>query len=352
VIRSARGCALGDYGRRGIEALGDIVGLSRAKTAEAVTLFGAMSAGWSSYAGEVPPFANDITDDATPFEYSLALGALAPELRVLVEPQIRPYGLDSNWREATRVLRALADEGVISLAKFETVAHVFRPQGEGARFGLWTALSIQDGSQPLIKAYLNPLVSGAHSACDKVADAFRVLGLNGDSVLELGGTWVPVYWALDLVASPEARAKVYWGGAAGVDDVELLLRRCSNFREGQAAKWLGAILGRSSFEDRPAPVVTHSFRSASPVPVGTLHLPLRFYVASDEDALERVGSLLSTRDRAVLLAAASATKSDVGARAAQLTYVSLTPISDVVRVVVYLAPEAYGRAPGARRVLW
>ncbi len=96
---------------------------------ETLELFGQ---GWFDRpVGDAPPFRNDITDDGSPFEFSLAFAGEVVELRLLAEAQRAPFNIASNWKAGTLVHKALVCDPNVDIARFASVAELFEPRARG-----------------------------------------------------------------------------------------------------------------------------------------------------------------------------------------------------------------------------
>lgn len=348
--------SLREIGVSKLRALGRALELSEALVRSAVSVFDVMSTPWSAlHAGDRPPWPNDITDDGSPFEFSVALDGRGCELRMLMESQSLPISATSSWDAGLSLQGRLRDAGLVSLERFQQVQDLFcpAPQSE-ARFSLWHAAVLTETGSPLFKCYLNPAIQGKVAAPHVVHEALSRLGLEraSDVLSEcLNRLAMPDvrYFALDLDQAESARVKVYVGSSESADEVEELLRGVANFAPGQATEWLSALTGRAGpFRARPI-LCCLAFTAARAQPTATLHVPIRCYVDNDEQAAERITSLLppqaAKRLRRTLAAVADR---PLAVGRGLLTYASLRPAPDRLRVTVYLAPEVYAIAAPRR----
>lgn len=344
-----RPASLRDFGVAKLMALGNALGLRAETTGVAVALFDRMTgAGCAAPLGDAPPWLNDITDEGTPFEFSIALRPGDFELRLLLECQRAEITATSSWEAGLEMQRELANDGLVDLERFERVADLFAPDPSAPpRFSLWHAAVVREGRAPLIKAYLNPLVRGAAAANDLVEEALSRLGLDCawrhlQQLAGPGGELDMRYFALDLDASASARVKVYVASSERAPRVERLLKDVANFSPGQATEFLTGLAGHAGpFPARPV-LCCFAFVTGQSVPHSTLHVPVRCYVDDDAQALERASRLLPT---SVSLPLARAINGFAGRPLSVgrglITYISLTPSDRGLRVTAYLAPEAY-----------
>jgi hypothetical protein len=341
--------SLGAFGESRITALCRALGLEERQALEARALFRSISGSWAGYPlGGRAPFRNDITDDGTPFEFSVGFEREKPELRVLFESQL-PSGKPStrsSWEAGINLQRQLQQQGALDTTRFDRIAASFAPGLHPAlpRFALWHAVVMRAGSSPLFKAYVNPEVAGAEQAPSRLGEALSELAM--PSALRFvqerlsRETRIP-YLSLDLEASAQARVKIYLS-ATHTDEVDRLLSGAVNATPGQAQHWLRTLTGfDGEYTDRPI-LVCFSFRGDDPAPSATVHVPVRSYVSCDEEALQRTVPLLPQASAAQLKSAMScfAAGSLLETRGI-LSYVSLRPVGEHVRVTTYLAPLAY-----------
>src|SRR5882724_11095743 len=108
-IQTARPDSLLDIGLDRLVALCRALDYDEASTRLAGDVFSELAVGWgSSLASSSPRWRSHITDDETPFEFSLAIAEGEPELRFLTEAQGVEPSLDSNWQAAEALNRTLA----------------------------------------------------------------------------------------------------------------------------------------------------------------------------------------------------------------------------------------------------
>lgn len=344
-----RPASLRDVGVAKLRALGSALGLRAESTAAAVSLFERMSGtACDAPVGDQPPWPNDITDEGTPFEFSIALRPGDFELRLLVESQRGPFTATSSWEAGLEMQRELASQGLINLERFARVADLFAPDAAARpRFSLWHAAVVREGRPPLVKAYLNPLVHGAKESRKLVAEALSRLGLDSawrhlQKAVGPGRELDMRYFALDLDASASARVKVYVASSETAPHIERLLKGVANFNPGQATEFLTGLTGHAGpFPARPV-LCCFAFVAGQRVPHSTLHVPVRCYVDDDSQALERAARLLPSNVSLPLTRAINSFAArPLSVGRGLITYISLTPGDGGLRVTAYLAPEAY-----------
>jgi hypothetical protein len=98
----------------------------QAQTQRFSAVFDLLSSSWGGLAvGSQPPWPNDICDDGTPFEFSVAFTERGPLLRLLAEPQEPPFDQVSNWRAGNTIVEALRQTGSVHLAEYDAVKELF-----------------------------------------------------------------------------------------------------------------------------------------------------------------------------------------------------------------------------------
>jgi Tryptophan dimethylallyltransferase len=307
-------------------------------------LFGLVAAPWCGRpVGTRAPFANDLSDDASPYEFSLQMRGERADLRLLVEPQDEPYGLTGNFRAGLEANRRLSAAGYVDTGLFDEVVSLFTPRAASrGRFGLWHGIVVNPDGDVLIKAYLNPSLDGPALARVRIGEALGRGGFTGArAYLDAMAPYaqgIP-YWAVDLCAAERARMKFYFA----VRELGALERFVG---DASAARALSGFAG--PYEARPL-LVCASFRQRDVAPELTVHVPVRCYAGSDREALSRVAPWSSEATRARL--AASVEALDTAREGQQVvSYVSLKAgASDAF--TVYLCPRLYGRAEGQLRAL-
>jgi hypothetical protein len=307
-------------------------------------LFELVAAPWCGQpVGTRAPFANDISDDASPYEFSLQMRGERADLRLLVEPQEEPYGLTGNFRAGLEANRRLSAAGYVDTGLFEEVVSLFTPRaGSRGRFALWHGIVVNPEGGVLLKAYLNPSLDGPSLARVRIGEALSRGGFTGArAYLDAMAPYaegIP-YWAVDLCAAERARMKFYFA----VRDLGALERFVG---DASAARALAGFAG--PYEARPL-LVCASFRQRDDAPELTVHVPVRCYARSDREALSRVAPWSSEATRARLAASVEALDT---AREGQhvVSYVSLkTGASDAF--TVYLCPRLYNRAEAPLRAV-
>jgi DMATS type aromatic prenyltransferase len=300
--------------------------------------------------GEAPAWENDLTDDGTPFEFSVGFEGGRPELRMLFESQADspPQTQHASWQAGIELQAKLRARGLCDTDRFDLLADLFAPRADYIpRFALWHAVVLREAGPSLLKAYMNPEVNGVGPSRDIGATAFGRLNLQSawhfvERKLR-SETRIP-YISLDLEPSRAARVKVYLT-ATHADEVVSLTSGCANDPAERAKEWLKGLLNSEGpYTSRPV-LVCYSFAGGESIPAATVHVPIRSYVPSDQVALQRTLDLLpaeSARQLARIMEALAAPS--LSRSQGVLTYVSLRFVAGSVRVTTYLAPRAYSLA--------
>jgi DMATS type aromatic prenyltransferase len=337
-----------------LRALGRALNLDARAVSTAAAVFDRLAVGWAQAPfGSAPSFPSDITDDHTPFEFSVALARGVPELRVLSEAQGDAPGLAANWDAALGLNRRLAADYGVCLERFSEVVELFAPTPRCQRFSIWHAACFTRAGSPEFKVYLNPQAAGSEQATRCVQRAMTRLGLGAafEQVPALGADDELCYFSLDLTASQRARVKLYVAHRhATLERIERAVAPALGSVTGRASAFCENLSGSSGpYQARPV-LTCLSFVAGSLRPsAATVHFPLRSYAESDALGKERVSALLTAEERAVYARALHAfARRPLALRSGMQTYASLR-LDESRRVTVYLAPEAYTATGGRSR---
>jgi DMATS type aromatic prenyltransferase len=349
-----RSVSLRDSGLAQLRALCDAIGLSSVQTDRAVALFDQVTQPWSArVVGDSPPWPNDICDDGTPFEFSVAFGGDEPLVRFLIESQHSRVTPTSSWLAGRALGERLKEQSGADLSRFDQVCDLFSPMAPfSARFTLWHAAVLGTNNQDLFKAYLNPQVLGRAAAPLLVERALERIGFThawrflAPRVLRSELESEILYFSLDLDQPEIARAKVYLAQSTSASDVERIVAGAANVEPGEPSEWLRRLTGSEGpYRERPI-LSCFAFRSGVPLPNVTIHVPIRSYAAHDAEALDRIRGLVSQPDASRLervLSAMSSRQLDAGR--GLITYASLCRRGRALYLSVYIAPELYAVAP-------
>jgi hypothetical protein len=295
--------------------------------------------------GDSPTVLSDITDDHTPFEFSLGFRPDSIDLRFLVEARPATPKIEARWEAGLALLESLRREHGCDIHRFRAVADLFAPADQWARFSMWHAVNI--GKKARFKIYLNPAANGTHSASPTVRAALRRLGLADawSAIPQLrSGLDEVKYFSLDLVDDARARVKVYFSHRnVDVDFLEMMLARAPGYVPGTAESFCRKLSGgRFSFDALPVQTC-YSFVGAAVDDVA-LHFPVRSYARHDGEALERVSGFLNEPHRSQYRELLTALTGDPSRRRGVQTYASLWAGRQPRELTVYLSPQLYASA--------
>ncbi len=343
-------------GKRKLRALCSALGTNSHQTASAFATFARLTEPWlERVPADAPVWHSDITDDHSPFEFSVSLERQRREVRMLVEAQDDRMTHHQGWEPALDLTRAIALEPGVSLARFERIAELFAPDAHiPARFSLWHAAAVPDSGPVLYKLYLNPQVLGAAAAPGLVREALKLLNIPQawhaiEALLAVSaGRNEILYFALDLTDTPHARVKVYVAHhSVRTAALEHQLAFFRTYEPGDAT-WLTRTLANSDGPFCQRPVLSClSIADASPDPQVTLHFPIRCYARDDAAIIRRLQQALGEPSGSELADATNAYAGrSLDAGRGLITYVSIRrSLNEGVRVVTYLSPEAYRVEP-------
>ena len=348
--------SLAEYGSERLDALCAALGVSGDERRGAQAVFQIASEAWAQAPiAEAPAWENDLTDDGTPFEFSVGFEGEKPELRLLFEPQsdVGPLSQHSSWHAGRALLGRLQARGLCDCSQLDHVLPLFEPSPDYLpRFALWLAAVLGEHGASLFKAYLNPEIVGVTHARGLVQRALERIGMPAAwSFVEqrlADDTRLP-YISLDLKPQQTGRIKLY-ATAANADAVERLGAGTSVLQVGVACCWLQTLThSKGPYSGRPI-LICFAFRPGASSPEATVHVPIRNYAPHDEEALERTLSLLTPAQGDQLEAATKAlAKSPLRRSHGVLSYVSLRQAQSRVRVTTYLAPGAHTLGEGSDR---
>jgi DMATS type aromatic prenyltransferase len=337
-----------DVGTRRLHTLCRALGYDAAQASSSGEIFRKLAVSWADRpAAGNPHRDSDITDDHTPFEFSVAIDGDAPELRFLLEVQGVAPSVLSDWEAGLAMNERLADEYGFSLQRFAAVQDLFAPTVECQRFALWHAVCFRRGASPDFKIYLNPQAKGADHARAVVESAMARLGMR-DAFKHLSITerhQELCYFSLDLSSDPQARVKVYVAHHDATSaEVEDAVSKAAGHVPGRAARFCHA-MGDSGGPFRRRPVLTClTFVEGMSKPKNaTVHFPVRSYAPHDGVVRDRVLGYLHEKGAPIYSRALKAFSAGrpLAESTGMQTYVSLRLDQARDRVTVYLAPNVY-----------
>jgi DMATS type aromatic prenyltransferase len=343
---------LGALGHARIRSLCAAVGVA-SEASRACELFDLMGSTWLERPiGRGPHWPSDITDDHTPFEFSVAFENGQAHLRMLTEAQGDLPSLTTNWDAAWELTERLGATPTASIERALLVKDLFEPHHPANRFALWHATDLRPGRDPRFKLYLSPWSRSPDDAHDVVCEALTRLNLSAawyflrESVLLRGERDRFIYFALDLDDTEHARVKVYvLHEGVRADELDKVVAAARATPKSEDATWFcNAMTGSEGpFRDRPvlSCLAFVAERGGSPL-THTLHVPVRCYADHDRTVLDRVSSIMSPEDAAVYQQAVGAVANrPLEARCGIQTYASFRREGNAQRLTIYLATEAY-----------
>ncbi|MFO0757891.1 MAG: iron-containing redox enzyme family protein [Byssovorax sp.] len=308
-----------------------------------------------------PPWASEIGDDHSPFEFSVAVGGREPELRILFEAQADRPSPAALWEAGEALNQRLARDRGIDLKRLAQVADLFIPTDPGAAFAMWHSVCLFEHSKPAWKVYLNPQAQGRGRAAAVVEEALCRLGYDRAwPVLSsvAGGRGPDLdelkYFSLDLTEGQAARVKVYYRHhRITAAELERAFAAAPAHIPGDVIGMCEAIL------DSEGPFVEKPIGSCFSFVEGdverpskaTLHLPVARYVASDADVSDRVHEYLRDHnmpeagyEEPIRAFANRPLSHGVGMH----SYVSFRREKQGRRLTAYLSPEVFHVEPPAQ----
>jgi DMATS type aromatic prenyltransferase len=343
------------YVEAGIEkltALSEALGMAD-KTAEMVAIFRGMTTSWGDKkVGDTSGWQSDVSDDLSPFEFSIAFKENRAELRVLLEAQGQEPTLESNWQAGLELNQYLAENFNINLDRFEQIKDLYIPTDAKGKLAMWHAVCFYPDKAPEFKLYLNPQAQGTSKAAAVVEESLVRLRFTHAwiGLAEVAAQRGPdqdqfVYFSLDLAADDRARVKVYLRHYdATAEDLEKALSLAENHVAGEATEFCEAMAeGQNVFSAKPAITCFAWVEGDNFTPSnGTVYLPISNYATDDSVVGDRLGlyfsqyKLPSSQYHSAIQAFATRSL-DTGI--GMHSYVALRPQSNVTEVNIYLNPE-------------
>jgi DMATS type aromatic prenyltransferase len=303
---------------------------------------------------------SDIADDTTPVEFSVNFGRDGTSaVRILGETVAgQEPSNPANVAAARRLMTSLAQRYNISLDRFHAVEDLFLPPEPQGKFGLWYSFIFKSDQPPRFKIYLNPDARGPGLATDLVSTGMRRLGFGAAyegalRTFRRNGEDHFAFFSLDLDNTPTSRVKLYVAHqAATASDVARAATVVADVDPQHVQDFCTAAGGHPGpFTGRP---LLSSYTYVDDAPQDprtyTLYVPIRDYVGDDDEARDRVQTLMEQQDLdptalSSLIAAVSNRPLDEGV--GLIAHVSLRLGAVEPGMTVYLSSEAYGGTHGA-----
>jgi DMATS type aromatic prenyltransferase len=300
---------------------------------------------------DAPPYASEIGDDHSPYEFSLQFEPSGVELRLLVEAQGKKPSALAN-RDAALVLnRRLQDMFSLDMTRFSKVFDLFLSGAPTPPFSLWHAVCWYPGTLPGFKLYLNPRARGRDGAHELLDEALVRLGFGHEARSYLDKVASSPndefrYFSLDLSAGLKSRVKIYvTHHGAGVRELEQVMSVSPHHQAGDVVEFCEAMTGHGGpFLLKPVTTCV-SFVEETPEPYAmTLHLPVAHYVDNDQVTASRVARFLRENDlddmsyrRAINVFASRPLEDGVGLQ----SYASYRREEEGLHFSAYLSPELF-----------
>lgn len=338
---------LGTLALQKAEAFRFEFGLSAAQGKSLDEWVALIGSGWAEGSvTDAPLWKTDLTDDGTPFEFSLSFKESGLEARVLVEPQQAPFDALSNWCAGLSVNERLRANGR-HLGRFDAIESIFAPSAADAdaRFAIWHATATTHDGVSKVKVYVNPQIHGMANAPELTRKALETLGFSSAWTFlstRLDGAEL-IYFSLDLEASSSARVKVYLAYPnAALEQIEEALQGGRGYTTGDAAEWVRSVTShRGPYNARPF-LVCWAFNGAEAAPRPTLHVPVRSYNASDAEAVAGFTRRVPQEKAELTRDALSRIHGrPLEAGLGFISYVSFQYDNNDVRLTAYLAPQLF-----------
>ena len=343
---SSHSQSFSEYGIERLRSLCRGLGFNAHREAEAQRLLARFLTRWGDTTiGREPRWPSDITDDHSPFEFSLAMDGREPELRILVEAQGQRPGLMANWEAGRALSKALAEEFGMPLDRLTAIEYLFAPTDPTAKFSVWHAVSLRADVAPEFKIYLNPQAQGRENSAGVIESALHRLGFPDAMVPYSGRVLDEIkYVSLDLSRRADARIKLYAAHHDAVgEDIEAALRPARYHVEGEATDFCIHMAGGvGPYTSLPVQTcLAYATNHDAPM-MGTVHFPVRAYAENDEIVRDRILQYLGEpTERIYNSVMDNFANRPLNEGVGMQTYASLRQQKGGSRVTVYLSPEMY-----------
>ena len=345
-LNSSHTQSFSEYGIERLRALCRGLSFNARREEEAMRLLQRFLTRWGdTQIGRTPRWPSDITDDHSPFEFSLAMDGREPELRILVEAQGHRPGLMANWEAGRALSKALAEEFGMPLDRLDAIEYLFSPTDPSAKFAVWHAVSLRADTAPEFKIYLNPQAQGRENSGSVIESALSRLGFSDAVVPNSGRALDEIkYVSLDLSRRADARIKLYAAhhNASG-EDIEAALAPARYHVPGEATDFCTHMAGGlGPYSGLPVQTcLAYATNQEAPL-MGTVHFPVRAYAENDEIVRDRILQYLGEpTERIYSNVMENFANRPLDQGVGMQTYASLRQQKGGSRVTVYLSPEMY-----------
>lgn len=342
---------LGDFGRKKLTAICQGIEFSPTQTKAAFNLFDLMSASWAGWPlGDIPMWRTNLSDDNTPFEFSLEFRANEIKLRILVESQQMPLTASSSWEAGLQLNQRLTLQPEVDLTKFNMIQDLFYPLKK-TRFAIWHAAVLDAKGKVTFKVYLNPQIHGEKAAPELIKEAFTRLNLAqawdflAAKLQAAEGRSKLAFFSLDLIPDEHARVKVYLANSLmTLKEFDFQLKGSRNYVAGADINWIQSLTGIHDALDARSIVNYFAFTAGdNGTPISNIQVPIRWYVENDAEALARTQALLPQQQSKKLISVINKMASrSLEANRGLLAHVAIRHEKDGMCVIPYLSAEAYG----------
>lgn len=343
-----------DFTGRQLSALLHSVGITENTVKSVGLLADALGPGGLHPVSTSPGWLSGVADDHSPVEFSTAFAADEPPVvRMIVEPTATRPSRTANTAEALAALDRMRHRGNLDTRRFDAVRDLFLPEHPERDFTFWYSLVFRPDGAPQVKVYLNPEVRGEAAAEELVREALTRTGFAAgfpvlrDHALTRPGLDKYSFFALDLVEQRGARVKAYISHhAAEVTDVTRAAKAARGIDVDRVPDFLLLTGGSTGTFDKRPLISSYTFMDGDArAPSGySLYVPIRDYVADDEEARRRVLAVMAKYDLdptpfdgALRTIAGRRLDEGVGL----IAHVSLRMGRPRPGVTVYLSSEAY-----------
>ncbi|CAL5871549.1 uncharacterized protein PFLUO_LOCUS5802 [Penicillium psychrofluorescens] len=249
---------------------------------------------------------SDVSNDHSPFEYSLALSQQtgASELRFLIEAQPEENSLAALKESTSRLTDDIATEygpTKVSLDRLNLVRDLFLPSDAEGMLASWHSFATSKTLEKW-KIYLNPLASGRQNTFNVTQEALERLGLASSwKLLESIMTRddYPIYFSLGLSPNPEdAEVKVYVAhcDASATQIAQKHVKMDPNSSVHAIELFYSVMAGGSlgPYRGKPGLSCFH-FKNKDPSrpAARTVLYPMDSYAANDAEAQERIETYMN-----------------------------------------------------------
>jgi tryptophanase len=250
---------------------------------------------------DISAWVSDVSNDHSPFEYSLALSQATgeSELRFLIEAQPEENSLAALQERTSRLTNDIAKEygpTKVSLDRLNLVRDLFLPSDAEGRLASWHSFATSNTLEKW-KIYLNPLASGRQNAFQVTREALERLGLASSwRLLEstMTGDDYPIYFSLGLSPNPEdAEVKVYvahhGASATQIAQKHVKMDPNSSIHAIELFYWIMAGGSLGPYRGKPGLSCFHFKNTDLSRPAArTVLYPMDSYAANDAEARRRV----------------------------------------------------------------